>query len=151
MLSSSAPGDEAYRFYAFELSLLALQGLTPVLCSCAACGLGEVAAGGAGLRFSPAAGGVVCADCVARGAGRDGRDLDGEVLGALRLLAAGPDGAPDGVPRGRRIQRELGIQLHRFLSFHLPEYRLPAALDLLRAGRAGGPLPGVDADPEDPE
>jgi hypothetical protein len=29
--------------------------------------------------------------------------------------------------------------LHRFLEYHLPGYRLPAALDLLRAG------PGADA------
>ena len=32
-------------------------------------------------------------------------------------------------------RREAGILLHRFLGYHLPGYRLPAALDLLRAAK----------------
>ena len=35
----------------------------------------------------------------------------------------------------RPVRREVGGALHRFLGYHLPGYRLPTALDLLRAGK----------------
>jgi len=35
------------------------------------------------------------------------------------------------------VRREVGALLHRFLGYHLPGYRLPAALDLLRARKDG--------------
>ena len=35
----------------------------------------------------------------------------------------------------RAISRDWGVMLHRFLEYHLPGYRLPAALDLLRTRR----------------
>ena len=43
--------------------------------------------------------------------------------------------AGDADPLARSMRRELGALLHRFLGYHLPGYRLPAALDLLRVGK----------------
>lgn len=134
VLSCAAPGGEASLFYAFELALLDLQGLAPVLDSCAGCGAGMPSRGGVGLDFSPEAGGAVCPDCAAAGAGRDGRRLGRDVLGIMRALARADALAKPPEP-DRRQAREVGILLHGFLTYHLPEYRLPAGLDLLRAPR----------------
>lgn len=46
----------------FELKLMSLLGYRPVLTECAGCG-GSLDEPGAGLRFSPAAGGVLCGRC----------------------------------------------------------------------------------------
>lgn len=129
MLSSCGQGGEAPLFYAFELGLLELQGVAPALDRCSACGRGV--GGGGGLRFAAAGGGVVCRSCRDAGEGRGGRPLDAAVLEALRGLAD----AASPPPLTRRVAREVGILLHEFLGHHLPQYRLPAALDLLRTAR----------------
>ncbi|MHB8078651.1 MAG: DNA repair protein RecO [Candidatus Krumholzibacteriia bacterium] len=132
---SCAPREGAARlFYAFELALLQLHGLAPVLEGCAACDSSLPRAAGAAVRFSPAAGGVICGACAAAGRGRDGRPLAWETLVGLRELAAGPAAAVACAAPAWR-ERETGIVLHGFLGYHLPGYRLPAALALLRAGR----------------
>ncbi|MBK6897862.1 MAG: DNA repair protein RecO [bacterium] len=136
MLSSCAAGDEAPLFYAFETALLELQGIAPELAACAACGGGLEAPG---CRFSPAAGGAVCGAC----AGADDRPLAPETLAALRSLGGA---APE--RSSRRTSRETGILLHRFLTYHLPEYRLPASLDLLRAARSADAAAAAAKDDE---
>jgi len=139
VLSSDAAGVEAPLFYAFELALLRLQGTAPVLSRCVVCGK-DLAAVKTGMRFSPAGGGAVCGECSAADPEHEGRPLGAGVLAALHGLrdADGP-----AVTLTRRSSREIGILLHGFLSYHLPGYRLPASLDLLRAGRAadGGAPP----------
>ncbi|MBU0741001.1 DNA repair protein RecO [bacterium] len=141
VLSSQVAGGEAPLFYAFELALLRLQGTAPVLSRCVACDqdLSEVRTG---MRFSPAGGGAICGACVATDPEGGGRPLGAGVLAVMRKLT-GADGPVAAL--NRRSSREIGILLHGFLSYHLPGYRLPASLDLLRAGRAadgGAPLEG---------
>jgi DNA repair protein RecO (recombination protein O) len=51
----------------FRLKLLLAAGFVPELASCASCGAGITSS--AGISFSPAAGGVVCADCRPGGEG----------------------------------------------------------------------------------
>ena len=114
VLSSDDAGAEAPLFYAFELALLRLQGTAPVLDRCVSCD-GDPARAGTGLRFSPAAGGVVCGGCVAadpenggRRAGRharpDGRRRHGcgagppPVPGDRNPAARVPDLSPAGLP-----------------------------------------------------
>jgi hypothetical protein len=62
-----------------------------------------------------------------------------EALAYLRVMASpGADltaAAVGDEELPRPMRRELGSLLHRFLGYHLPGYRLPAALDLLRAGK----------------
>jgi DNA repair protein RecO len=135
MLSSAPPGRCAALFYAFELGLLRLHGLLPVLDECAVCGAPLLLPGAAGARFSPAAGGAVCGRCAAGGKAEDGRPLAEESLAALRFCAAA--GGQPAEAASPWALREVGIALHRFLAYHLPGYRLPAGLDLLRAGRGG--------------
>jgi DNA repair protein RecO (recombination protein O) len=58
------PGVEAGpRVARFELATLRELGYTPALEGCAACGAAAVVSADRGVAFSPAAGGVVCADC----------------------------------------------------------------------------------------
>jgi DNA repair protein RecO (recombination protein O) len=133
-LSCAGAGSEAGLFYAFEIGLLELLGLRPQMEACVRCGTGEPAMGDRTHWLHPAAGGLVCGACAARG----------QVVGALPLtaehrrvwsgMAAAPDRWPEaGMPR--RMTRDWGVMLHRFLAYHLPGYRLPAALQLLRAAR----------------
>jgi DNA repair protein RecO (recombination protein O) len=147
VLSCAAPGQEALLFYGFELSLLRLQGLCPQVEACTVCGR-VVAIREPGTWFVPGGGGLVCGDCRRQeGAAEDpsglataGRALPREVRGLLRRLASAPPAAdPDDSPPARWAVRELGILLHRFQEYHLPGYRLPAALGLLRPAQAAGP------------
>lgn len=137
MLSCSACASEACLLYAFELALLSLQGVAPALQSCSVCGREVPAGAEAGLRFEPASGGVVCQSCAPGEVNGHGRVLAAEVLQALRVLAIWPAGIDD-VAAPRWVRRQVGILLHHFLGFHLPGYRLPAALDLLRSGSTAG-------------
>jgi len=76
---------------------------------------------------------------------REGRPLAVGVLAAMRNLT-GADASSTAL--SRRPSREIGILLHGFLIYHLPGYRLPASLDLLRAGRtADGGAPPEDLAP----
>jgi hypothetical protein len=94
---------------------------------------------GATRRFSAAEGGLLCGECARGGADAGSRPLG---TGALELLDAmdthGLDG-PGTLSPEPAVRREVGGHLHRFLGYHLPGYRLPAALDLLRVARVAGP------------
>jgi DNA repair protein RecO (recombination protein O) len=134
VLSCAGPGREAALFYAFETALLELLGTGPELAGCVHCGRDRDDLAGGGLWFSPAGGGLVCGDC-ARAQGVAGaRPLTAESLALWPELTAAPRRWPDRtLPRA--VARDWGVMLHRFLEYHLPGYRLPAALALLRAGR----------------
>ncbi len=139
MLSSPSCSRPALLFFAFEWDLLARHGMAPEVSACVACGGDLASAEQYSLRFNPAEGGVVCGACTARDAGGGGRPLGLEALDHLREMARVPlameVAAREGDPLPRPMRRELGALLHRFLGYHLPGYRLPAALDLLRAGK----------------
>jgi DNA repair protein RecO (recombination protein O) len=142
VLSSAPAGAEAPLFYALELTLLDLQGLAPVLHACTHCGADS--AGQEGLRFSAEDGGVVCRRCVGADGVKAGRSLSREAVAAL--LATSADTGPPLLDAG--LRRELGIHLHLFMAHHLPAYRLPAGLELLRAAR-GAAAPAAGDDGED--
>ncbi len=139
MLSSRFCSRPALLFFAFEWELLARHGMAPELSACAACGRDRAELELSSLRFSPAEGGIVCGVCAGSAGVNSGHPLGDEALGHLRDMARTGidlDGAGgEGPALARPLRRELGTLLHRFLGYHLPGYRLPAALDLLRAGR----------------
>lgn len=134
VLSCADAGTEAALFYAFELALLDLQGVRPFLEACTQCGRALADVSGGALWLSPAAGGLVCAECATGGGLAGARPLSNRTLAAWPDLAAAPDAWPRTV-LARSAARDWGVMLHRFLEYHLPGYRLPAALDLLRVGR----------------
>jgi DNA repair protein RecO (recombination protein O) len=137
VLSSPTCRDPALLFFGLEWRLLTGHGTAPQVAGCVCCGNTVEDAAADPLRFDPAEGGVVCARCATGGAAPAGRPLGREALDVLRGLAAtdlAGLGATDLAPARRR---EVGALLHRFLGYHLPGYQLPAALDLLRAGRSG--------------
>jgi DNA repair protein RecO (recombination protein O) len=139
MLSSPAGPEPALMFFAFEWELLARHGLAPELSHCSVCGRPRPEVAGATRRFSAAEGGLLCGECARGGADAGSRPLG---TGALELLDAmdthGLDG-PGTLSPEPAVRREVGGHLHRFLGYHLPGYRLPAALDLLRVARVAGP------------
>ena len=134
VLSCADAGCETAVYYAFEIALLDVQGTRPQLGACTQCGVAQRSSSGQALWFSPSAGGLVCGSCAAAGAAAGARPLTAPTLAAWPRLAA----APDAWPRetlSRTVARDWGVMLHRFLEYHLPGYRLPAALDMLRVGR----------------
>jgi recombinational DNA repair protein (RecF pathway) len=139
MLSSRSCNRPALLFFAFEWDLLARHGMAPEVSACVACGGDLAETEQYSLRFNPAEGGVVCGVCSAGDAAGGGRPLGREALDHLQDMAAAgvamEVAAGDADPLARSMRRELGALLHRFLGYHLPGYRLPAALDLLRAGK----------------
>jgi hypothetical protein len=50
----------------------------------------------------------------------------------MRGMTAGNLDLGGGLAFERPLRREIGAHLHNFLGYHLPGYRLPAALELLR-------------------
>ncbi|PID81602.1 hypothetical protein CSB20_02110 [bacterium DOLZORAL124_64_63] len=131
MLSSGADAEPARLFFAFEWLLLKNHGLDPEVVACAVCGrVLDYSGDGTNLWFQPAEGGAVCHLC-----GGAGRPLSREALAEFRLFETGVDAGSAGRPLSRILRRELGAHLHHFLGFHLPGYRLPVALDLLRPVR----------------
>jgi recombinational DNA repair protein (RecF pathway) len=139
VLSSATPGTEASLFFAFELAFLDLQGFGPALTACADCGA-ELRGVARGAKFSPAQGGGLCDSCAAELAPTTYQIVAGEVWQVLRRLREEGKQKLTPFPLPRPTAREVGILLHKFLGFHLPGYRLPAALDLLRpwSGPTGG-------------
>lgn len=139
MLSSRSCNRPALLFFAFEWDLLVRHGMAPEVSACVACGGDPASVEQYSLRFNPAEGGVVCSKCTAQDAFKGGRPLGPEALAYLQEMARAPMAmevaAREGDPLPRQMRRELGALLHRFLGYHLPGYRLPAALDLLRAGK----------------
>ncbi len=137
MLSSPSCTRMALLFFAFEWELLARHGMAPEVSACVTCGRDRSEWELSTLRFNPAEGGVVCGACTLSGGVNGGQPLGEEALDHLRDMARGGidlDGAGcEGPALSRPLRRELGALLHRFLGYHLPGYRLPAALELLRA------------------
>jgi len=139
MLSSRTCSRPDLLFFAFEWELLARHGMAPEVSACAACGRDLAELDHSGLRFNAAEGGIVCGPCCRGGEVSGGQPLAEAVLGHLldmaRMGIALKGAASGGPALPRTERRELGALLHRFLGYHLPGYRLPAALDLLRAGK----------------
>lgn len=135
VLSSPTCGEPAVLFFAFEWRLLDRHGTAPQVQACSCCGRDgdDLEAGVA--WFLPAEGGVVCGECAAGGTAAGARPVGPEALALLRGVATASlaELAVPGVDPA--VRREAGTLLHRFLGYHLPGYRLPAALDLLRSGK----------------
>jgi len=145
MLSSLSDTDPARIFFAFEWQLLALHGLDPEVESCSSCGKsvameenssGSTGSEGKALWFSATEGGLICGDC--GGNSNIGRPLTHGALGEFSAYDAGTSLNENRMEMNRSLRREVGAHLHRFLGFHMPGYRLPTALDLLR------PIPRVE-------
>jgi len=145
MLFSPSCRAPANLFFAFEWELLERHGMAPEIDSCISCGGSLAGTAGSPLWFSPGDGGAVCGSCAIAGlAGL--RPLGREALRFLGNLSTdGLDCPPEG-PMPRSLRREVGTVLHFFMGYHLPGYRLPAALELLRGERPGSP---ATAEPED--
>lgn len=137
VLSSAIAGSESAVYCAFELALLDLHGIRPHLGACVQCqrALAEVLADG--IWLDPAAGGLICGGCRIHAGSVSARPLTVASLEAWAHIAQAPARWP-AVGLNRSVAREWSILLHRFLEYHLPGYRLPAALDLLR------PAPGAE-------
>ena len=136
VLSSPTCPRPAWLFFRLEWRLLERHGLAPRIDACAGCGATAAEAAGTPW-FDAAEGGLVCSDCSGTASvGR--RSLSGAAWAGLRALAAGHHEPPDLFDESAAMRREIGGHLHRFLGYHLPGYRLPAALDLLRARKDGG-------------
>lgn len=135
VLSSEACNAPALLFFAFEWELLQRHGIAPELDSCASCGSALQEIQGATFWFSPADGGLVCAECVRRGQAAGGKPLGPEALTLLQELANSGLALAVDRPLARGLRRQIGAHLHRFLGYHMPGYRLPSGLELLRAGK----------------
>jgi DNA repair protein RecO (recombination protein O) len=144
VLSSAIAGAEAGCFYAFEVAWLDRQGIRPQFTACLACERPLDLAATRATWLDLAAGGLVCGECRERAAAA-ARPVDPATLAWWPFLAAAPAQWPQ-EPLPRSVARDWGILLHRFLEYHLPGYRLPAALDLLR--RSGLAAAGADPDEE---
>jgi DNA repair protein RecO (recombination protein O) len=136
VLSSPSCRRTALLFFAFEWELLARHGLSPEVAACASCGRDRSESPAGTLRFDPAEGGLVCGTCGPAGASGQGRPISPAALDLLAELdARGIALDTTAEDPARPLRREVGGALHRFLGYHLPGYRLPTALDLLRAGK----------------
>lgn len=140
MLSSAAGPEPALVFFAFEWELLARHGLAPELSRCCVCGRPRADVAEATRRFSAAEGGLLCGECARGGADAGGRPLGTGAMDVFDVMEAHGLGGPGRLASAPEpaVRREVGGHLHRFLGYHLPGYRLPAALDLLRAARIPG-------------
>lgn len=122
------PGFAA--FFSFEAGLLDAQGLLPSLEECAQTGTplkpGQV-------RFLPTEGAFV--GPAAEGEGIDLAPGDWDCL--VSLFQSGP-AAHSGELMDPQRRRRIGRMMHRILSHHLPGYRLPKSLDLLRPSKDAG-------------
>jgi DNA repair protein RecO (recombination protein O) len=134
VLSCADTGGEVALYYAFEAALLDLQGVRPLLDTCTRCGRDRAHLRDNALWLDPASGGLVCATCAAGGGAAGARPLTPATLAAWPALSAAPGEWPQ-MTLTRTVARDWGVMLHRFLEYHLPGYRLPAALDLLRTRR----------------
>jgi len=133
VLSSRSCPRPDLTFFGFEWELLARHGMAPAVAGCVGCGLPTAQIDVVNIWFSPAEGGLLCGKCAGQTGVRRGKPLGQEALEIFVLLAAGQLELTDDIPFGRPLRREIGAHLHNFLGYHLPGYRLPAALELLRA------------------
>jgi DNA repair protein RecO (recombination protein O) len=127
MLSCDPESDPARLFFALEWQLLRNHGLAPEVDHCSSCGNPHEIRGA--LWFNSAEGGLVCHTCGRKGGGFP---LSREALGEFGIYDTGVVFEGKLKSMRRVLRREVGAHLHRFLGFHLPGYRLPTALDLLR-------------------
>ena len=135
VLSSAACRQPAVLFFALEWRLLERHGMAPQVEGCSCCGADTAAPEAGAAWFQPAEGGLVCGGCTAGGAAAGARPVGRDALALLRRLRDGTPPVGADAPVDAQVRREVGALLHRFLGYHLPGYRLPAALDLLRAGK----------------
>ncbi|MFT5234500.1 MAG: DNA repair protein RecO (recombination protein O) [Candidatus Krumholzibacteriia bacterium] len=133
VLSSPSCVRSDLAFFAFEWQLLAAHGMAPEVDLCTSCGQNCDDLTEDSLWFSPSEGGVVCGACARKPGASTGKPLGSTVWGIFTLMASGELSLDADSPLERPLRRELGAHLHNFLGYHLPGYRLPAALDLLRA------------------
>jgi len=133
VLSSPSCVDPGLLFFSFEWEFLRIHGLAPDVLSCLSCDRDRSDFDTAVIWFHPAEGGLVCGNCHNMKDGSGGYPLSGETLEYMAAMTGGGLADPSHEPLPRPLRRELGAQLHRFMGYHLPGYRLPAALDLLRA------------------
>lgn len=134
VLSSRTCREPALLFFALEWELLERHGMAPEIDSCISCGNGLTELTGGPLWFSPGEGGLVCEAC-SRGGVTGKRPLMAEALELLRELALPGLNISTAEPMSGIMRREIGAALHHFMGYHLPGYRLPTALDLLRSCR----------------
>jgi len=134
VLSSPTCRAPGLAFFALEWDLLSLQGLAPDLTLCPGCGAGLDVDHPGPLWFAVAEGGVLCQACGAGDAVGQGvrRSLSAAAWRILLSLASRSDDRLQPEGWSRSLRREIGALLHAFMGYHLPGYRLPAALDLLR-------------------
>lgn len=133
VLSSRSCPRPDLAFFTFEWELLVCHGMVPEVAGCTACGLPQVEMSDLTMWFSPSEGGMICGTC-ARGDGvSSGKPLSGDALRIFTSMAERRLDLADDTPFERPLRREIGAHLHNFLGYHLPGYRLPAALELLRA------------------
>jgi len=133
VLSSPSCHRPDLAFFGFEWELLVRHGMAPEVGGCTGCGLVADQIGAVNMWFSPAEGGLICGKCAGLEGVNRGKPLGGDALAVFTRLASGSLELTDTIPFERPLRREIGAHLHNFLGYHLPGYRLPAALELLRA------------------
>ncbi len=100
--------------WGFALRLLGQLGVGPVLEQCANCGQSLTGQ----LRYSPSAGGLICAECASAG-GSGGFAVSGMTAGLLRCVATFP------IDRISRLacppvnRQEIGQLIRRHIEYHL--------------------------------
>ncbi len=135
MLSSPTCAGCDSLFFALEWELLERHGMAPELEACRDCGQPAADSGGVGW-FHAAEGGALCGQCAGR-ALAGVRPLSAPAFEHMRLLPERSLRQAADTELDAGVRREVGTALHHFMGYHLPGYRLPAALDLLRAARNG--------------
>jgi len=139
VLSSPTCQAPGLVFFGLEWDLLRLHGLAPDLEHCAACGVDLPAEPETGLWFAMAEGGGLCPGCGGEGGPASGARRRVTKAGWTMLRRLADTGARvESTPEwSGALRREMGALLHGFLGYHMPGYRLPAALDLLRPRKDG--------------
>ena len=123
--------------FAFETSLLSLHGLRPGLDACCVCGAPlDLSA----LRFIPSEGLFAC-----RSHESEGIDLASDEGDWLKSIFLSRPSELKGRLLPDAARRRIGRVLHHALSRHLPGYRLPRSLAMLRPARTRGA--GADEEP----
>lgn len=129
VLATGAPSASLLR--CFELSLLRLMGLAPVLDRCVECG----AAPGEGARYSAVRGGVVCAGCGSAGAAGE-VPLPPAAREGLQWLGAAPPARAAVYASSRSATRQMREAMHGTVRHHVGK-ELRSLEFLLQLGRAG--------------
>jgi DNA repair protein RecO (recombination protein O) len=109
LLDARPDASGAANLLAFRLKLLLAAGFLPELSECARCGGPP---GGGSVRFSSAAGGVICGEC---GAG-DGFSLDGAARSFMATALAAP--LKDAPPAPRPVLTQVERAVSGTLEYH---------------------------------